>query len=98
MARVQDKAASDDGVFVVTKITFGEMKEGWKGSGMNANSRVAAFTQHTEMEIISHPPTSPQVNQTGEVRLLSKLLNQKVDTVCCMRSRAGVSGGGEGRH
>lgn len=30
---------------------------------------------------------TPQVNQTGEVRLLSKLLNQKVDTVCCMCSR-----------
>lgn len=28
-----------------------------------------------------------QVDQTGEVRLLSKLLNQKVDTVCCMCSR-----------
>lgn len=27
---------------------------------------------------------TPQVNQTGKVRLLSKLLNQKVDTVCCM--------------
>jgi len=27
-----------------------------------------------------------QVNQTGEVRLLSKLLNQKVDTVCCVCS------------
>lgn len=30
---------------------------------------------------------TPQVNQTGEVRLLSKLLNQKVDTVRCMCSR-----------
>lgn len=30
---------------------------------------------------------TPQVNQTGEVRLLSKLLNQKVDIVCCMCSR-----------
>lgn len=30
---------------------------------------------------------TPQVNQTGEVRLLSKLLNQKVYTVCCMCSR-----------
>lgn len=59
---------------------------------MNANSHFAAFTQHAELEIITHPPTSPQVNQTGEVRLLSKLLNQKVDTVCCMRCRAG---GGE---
>lgn len=28
-----------------------------------------------------------QVNQTGEVRLLSKLLNQKVDTECCVYSR-----------
>lgn len=30
---------------------------------------------------------TPQVNQTGEVRLLGKLLNQKVDTVCCICSR-----------
>lgn len=30
---------------------------------------------------------TPQATQTGEVRLLSKLLNQKVDTVRCMCSR-----------
>lgn len=38
------------------------------------------------------PPTTfplhsaPEANQTGEVRLLSKLLNQKVDTARCVRS------------
>lgn len=31
--------------------------------------------------------TTPWVGQTGEVRLLSKLLNQKVDTVCSRSSR-----------
>lgn len=30
---------------------------------------------------------TPGVNQTGEVRLLSKLLNQKVETVCFWSSR-----------
>lgn len=39
------------------------------------------FTQHAGWKIIA-----PQVNQTGEVRLLSKLLNQKVDTECCVCS------------
>lgn len=39
------------------------------------------FTQHAEWKIMA-----PQVNQTGEVRLLLKLLNQKVDTECCVCS------------
>lgn len=32
------------------------------------------------------PQSAPEANQTGEVRLLSKLLNHKVDTARCVRS------------
>lgn len=83
MASVQDKAASDGAVLeeLCHKITFWKIKEG-KGSRMNTNSHFGTVHTAYGMKIIT-----PRVNQTGEVRLLSKLLNQKVDTACCMRSR-----------
>lgn len=83
MASVQDKAASDGTALKEVcchKITFAN-KGGFRQQDEYSLLLCGIHTAY-KMKIIT-----PQVNQTGEVRLLSKLLNQKVDIVCCMCSR-----------
>lgn len=66
---------------LLSQNPFCEIKQS-SGCRKKTPSHLSGVHPACRMKIIA-----PQVNQTGEVRLLSKLLIQKVDTECCVRSR-----------
>lgn len=61
----------------------------WRLRSIQSDKKEKEKSEAPPTQLTHHPlppQSAPEANQTGEVRLLSKLLNQKVDTVRCVRS------------